>query len=179
MKYGTPSKLPDGRYFLKVTDDSDGRVFHQVNSVQYTPGENYQVNLKVTDVDFFSALDEQILAQAKESKQSWFGKEVSDETVLSAYQKSVNPDGVLEATLATVKGEVVTTAYDSQKNTIELPTAAQKVDLWLELTGLVFSKRSFEPVWKVIQVRTKTTANKFPREYMFKDDPEDDPMDLL
>ena len=110
MKYGTPSKLPDGRYFLKVTDDSDGRVFHQVNSVQYTPGENYQVNLKVTDVDFFSALDEQILAQAKESKQSWFGKEVSDETVLSAYQKSVNPDGVLEATLATVKGEVVTTA---------------------------------------------------------------------
>ena len=128
----------------------------------------------------FSELDEQIVSQAKESKVAWFGKEVSDETVVSAYQKSVNPDGVLEATLATIKGLVVTTAYDSQKNQVELDVIGQgtQVDVWVVLTGLVFSKRSFEPVWKVIQVRVKGPP-KFPREYMFQDEPSDDPMDLL
>jgi hypothetical protein len=181
MKYAQPVKLPDGRYFLKISNDSGEKFFHQVNSVVFSAGEQNQVNLKIPEnVSLFSDVDEQIVSQAKESKVSWFGKEVSDETVVSAYQKSINPDGILEASFATIRGDIVTTAYDSQKNQIDIKSLGEniQVDLWLELTGLVFSKRSFEPIWKVIQVRTKGSP-KFPREYMFSDESPDDPMDLL
>jgi len=181
MKYGQPSKLPDGRYFLKVTDDSDQRLFHQINSVKFSRGEQNQVNVAIPgSVTLFSEIDEKIVSQAKESKVSWFGKEVSDETVTAAYQKSVNPDGILETSFATVRGTIVTSAYDSQKNEIDIQTVPQDstVDALFELVGLVFSKRSFEPIWKLIQVRTKNAPN-FPRKYMFDDPPDDEAMDLL
>ena len=37
----------------------------------------------------------------------------------------------------------------------------------------MFTKRVFEPVWKVVQARRTTPPKtKFPKEYMFTDDPE-------
>jgi hypothetical protein len=171
MLFGKPAKLQDGRYFLKVTQDDGTRVLHQVNGVTFVSFEGTQANIK-TDSTLFSEIDELILSQAKGSKVEWFGKEISDETVSSAYQKSVNPESELSATFCTVKGEVVTMFYDTQKNTLSGVDPGVPVDVLLELSGLVFTKRAFEPVWKVVQVRVKATPKpKFPREYLFKDDP--------
>lgn len=171
MLYGVPTKLPDGRYFLKVTQDSGDRCVHQVNNVKLTT-EGNQVTITVpSDVTLFSDIDEQIITQAKDSKVLWFGKEIADETVMAAYQKSLNPEHELSASLVTIKGEVVTAFYDTQKNRVDL-TQTGSVDVLLELSGLVFTKRAFEPVWKVVQGRVKAPQKpKFPREYLFKDDP--------
>lgn len=181
MQYAQPAKLADGRYFLKVTKEDGGRVMHQVNGLKLTIGDGGEVNLVVPgDMTLFSEIDEHILTQAKESKVNWFGKEISDDTVVAAYQKSVNPENELSASLATIKGQVVTTVYDTQKNQVEIGSLSGTVtvDTWLELTGLVFTKRAFEPVWKVIQVRIKGTPKaRFPREYLFKDDPADEDED--
>ena len=179
MLFGSPTKLADGRYFLKITSDNGSHVIHQVNGVTMSG----QVTLSVPGhKDFFSGIDEAILAQAKTSKVEWFGKEISDETVTSAYQKSVNPEGELSASFATIKGEIVTTAYDSQKNKIDVTSieATTPVDVFLELVGLVFTKRAFEPVWKLVQVRVKgQPKSRFPREYMFADEEEpDEDLDL-
>ena len=171
MLYGVPTKLPDGRYFLKVTQDSGDRCVHQVNNVRLAADGN-QVTITIpSDVTLFSDIDEQIVTQAKESKVLWFGKEIADETVMVAYQKSVNPEHELSASLVTIKGEVVTAFYDTQKNRVDsVPSGS--VDVLLELSGLVFTKRAFEPVWKVVQGRVKAPQKpKFPREYLFKDDP--------
>ena len=171
MLYGIPAKLPDGRYFLKVTQDSGDRCVHQVNNVKLVT-EGSQVTITVArDVTLFSDIDEQIITQAKESKVLWFGKEIADETVMAAYQKSLNPEHELSASLVTIKGEVVTVFYDTQKARVELAQSGS-VDVLLELVGLVFTKRAFEPVWKVVQGRVKAHQKpKFPREYLFKDDP--------
>jgi hypothetical protein len=171
MLYGVPSKLPDGRYFLKVTQDSGDRCVHQVNNVKLATDGN-QVTITVpSDTTLFSDIDEQIITQAKESKVLWFGKEIADETVVAAYQKSVNPEHELSASLVTIKGEVVTVFYDTQKKRVDLVQSGS-VDVLLELSGLVFTKRAFEPVWKVVQGRVKAPQKpKFPREYLFKDDP--------
>ena len=100
MEYATPQKLPDGRYFLKITG-----ARHQVNGLILQDSlASKSVNFK-TDSNLFSVIDEQILTQAKLSKQEWFGKELSDETIQNAWQESVT-DGVLGASLATVKGQV-------------------------------------------------------------------------
>lgn len=178
MLFGTPSKLQDGRYFLKITNDGGARSIYQVNGVTLSDGPT----LKISNPTLFSEIDETILAQAKASKTEWFGKEISDETVVAAYQKSLNPEGELSASLVTIKGQVVTTAYDAQKNLIELSSIDSKtsIDIFVELVGLVFTKRAFEPMWKLVQVRVKSQPkSRFPREYMFTDEeePEED-MDL-
>lgn len=166
---GTPSKLQDGRYFLKVSGE---KALYQLNNVHLAVTNDNQVTVTGADQTIFEHIDEQIITQAKESKVAWFGKEISDETVVGAYQKSLNLESELCASLTTIKGEIVTTAYDTQKKQVPLgDIGTGSVDAWFELIGLVFTKRTFEPVWKVIQVRIRSAPkSKFPREYLFRDD---------
>ena len=179
MEYAKPQKLPDGRYFLKISG-----VRHQVNGLvlqgQIT---GRSVNFK-TDSKLFSDIDEQIVTQAKASKQEWFGKDLSDDWIQSAYQESVT-DGVLDASLAVQRGEVICYAYDVQKNQLaiqDIPEGAT-CDAIIELAGLCFLKKSFSPVWRVLQMRVRGSKPKTP-EYLFTDEPEEptaeeDPADYL
>ena len=178
MLFGTPTKLPDGRYFLKATD-----VFHQINGVKFSLSADDQVTLGIPEgVNLFSEIDDAIIAQAKASKVEWFGKEIADETVDTAYQKSVNPERELSATLAKSKGKVLTTFYDTEKNVVAPKDIQDRVvDIMIELAGLVFTKRAFEPVWRVVQVRVKAPPKvRFPKDYLFTDDPveEEEELDL-
>lgn len=181
MEYATPQKLPDGRYFLKITGQRK-----QLNNVTLQDDlTTKNLNLKIQDdqVDFFKGIDEEILTQAKQSKVDWFGKELSDETIQNAYQESLT-DGVVGASLATVKGEFITQAFDRQRTSIELSTVKKdtQCDIMLELSGLWFLKKSFGPIWRVLQVRVRGAAKPpVVKEYLFEDDPteEDDPADYL
>jgi nitrogen fixation protein FixH len=176
MLFGTPSKLQDGRYFLKVTNDEGQKAMHQLNNVRLVITDDNQVTVTGVDPSLFSQVDDQIITQAKECKVLWFGKEISDETVVGAYQTSLNPESELCASLTTIKGKIVTTAYDTQKKQVTLvDVGTGPVDAWFELIGLVFTKRTFEPVWKVVQVRIRSAPkSKFPREYLFRDDEDDE-----
>ena len=181
MEYGKPQKLPDGRYFLRIAGKTQ-----QVNGIVLQDSlETKTVKFKVPESasDIFKTIDEEILTQAKASKVDWFGKELSDDTILNAFQESVT-DGVLDASLATVKGQVTTTAFDTQKNRVELQAVKSetKCDVMLELAGLWFLKKSFGPIWRVLQVRVRgEPVAPTPKEYMFTDEPEDDedPADFL
>jgi len=179
MEYAKPQKLPDGRYFLKVTG-----ARHQVNGLTLQDSlTSKAVNFTVADPALFNSIDEEILTQAKASKMEWFGKELSDETITNAYQESVT-DGILGASLATLKGEIVTVAFDTQKNPVDLQDvkSGSGIDALLELAGLWFLKKSFGPIWRVVQVRVRgPTARVPPKEYLFTDDPEpeEDPADYL
>jgi len=180
MEYAKPQKLPDGRYFLRISG-----ARHQVNGLVLQDSlASKSVNFKVpAGVDLFSKIDEELLTQAKTAKLEWFGKDLSDETISNAFQESVT-DEVLGASLSTLKGEVVTMAYDTQKNPVELQDvkAGATVDALLELSGLWFLKKSFGPIWRVVQVRVRGVAKPVPaREYLFTDEPEEDedPADYL
>ena len=182
MEYGKPQKLPDGRYFLRIAGKTQ-----QVNGLVLQDSlATKTVNVKVPEgtIDIFKGIDEELLSQAKASKVEWFGKELSDETIVNAFQESVT-DGILGASLASVKGQVTTTAFDTQKNSVELQAvkSESKCDVVLELAGLWFLKKSFGPIWRVLQVRVRGgAAPPPPKEYMFTDEPEDDdedPADFL
>lgn len=180
MEYGKPQKLPDGRYFLKISG-----LRHQVNGMTVQDDlSNKSVNFALENSKDFEGFDSEILQRAKESKVEWFGKELSDETIAGAFQESVT-DGILSASLASVKGQVVTTVFDGQKNPVELQDvkAGTKCDAVFELSGLWFLKKSFGPIWRVIQVRVRgePKASTVPKEYLFTDEveEEDDPADYL
>jgi len=180
MEYAKPQKLPDGRYFLKISGQR-----HQINGIVAQDGlASKSVNFKIDDQAVFDTIDAELLAKAKESKVEWFGKELSDETITNAFQESVT-DGVLGASLASVKGQVVTLAFDSQKNSMALEdvVAGSQCDVVFELAGLWFLKKSFGPIWRVIQVRVRTGSRvqNFPKECLFSDEveEEEDPADYL
>jgi hypothetical protein len=180
MEYGKPQKLPDGRYFLKISGQR-----HQVNGIIAQDGlASKSINFKIEDQSVFDTIDAELLTKAKESKVEWFGKELSDETIVNAFQESVT-DGVLGASLVSVKGQVATLAFDRQKNPLALEdvTAGSQCDALFELAGLWFLKKSFGPIWRVVQVRVRTGAQvpNFPKECLFTDEveDEDDPADYL
>ena len=181
MEYATPQKLPDGRYFLKISG-----ARHQVNGLILQDSlATKSVNFK-TDSNIFAEVDGHILTQAKLSKQEWFGKELSDETIQSEWQESVT-DGVLGASLVTVKGQVATLAFDTRKNPVELQDIQPETscDVVLELAGLWFLKKSFGPIWRILQVRVRAPPKtpELSKEYLFSDEPvdqeEEDPADYL
>ena len=180
MEYGKPQKLPDGRYFLKISGQR-----HQVNGIIAQDGlASKSINFKIEDQSVFDTIDAELLTKAKESKVEWFGKELSDETIVNAFQESVT-DGVLGASLVSVKGQVATLAFDRQKNPLALEdvAAGSQCDALFELAGLWFLKKSFGPIWRVVQVRVRTGAQapNFPKECLFTDEveDEDDPADYL
>jgi hypothetical protein len=79
---------------------------------------------------------------------------------------------------------VTTSVFDTQKNAVELQDvkADTKCDVMFELAGMWFLKKSFGPIWRVLQVRVRGAPKAPPpKEYMFTDEPEDeeDPADFL
>ena len=183
MEFGNPVKLANGQYFLKIKTPN-----LQVNKVtlssDLTSGE---ANIKLPEkiLTAVSSLDAQILRQAITSKMEWFQKSLEDNVIEGAYQGSVS-DGVLTAGLAKVKGAVVTQAYDTSKQIVPLADvkSGATVDVLVELAGLWFLKKNFGPVWRIVQVRVSAQAKpKFPTEYLFGDDAEeeqaDDPADYM
>jgi hypothetical protein len=138
-------------------------------------------------VQKFIEVDTEIIEKAKTSKQEWFGKELSDETLQSAFQESVS-DGIILASLATVKGQIVATAYDLKKEVVELQDVKEgaTLDVLFELAGIWFLKKSFGPIWRVVQVRVRgePKSRSFPKDYLFSDSPEEeveeeDPADYI
>jgi len=180
MEFASPQKLPDGRYFLKIT----GQMLQLSNVKIQEALSSPSVTIEVSE-EKFSAIDEAILAKAKESKVAWFGRELSDDTIQSAFQGSIT-DGTLSASLAKIKGQVVTKVFNNQKEPIELSAveAGAQLDVFVELAGLWFLKKSFGPVWRVIQARVRGAPRgpSFPTQYLFEDEDEeveDDPADYV
>ena len=80
-----------------------------------------------------------------------------------------------------------TVAFDTRKNSVDLQDIKEgtKVDALIELSGLWFLKKSFGPIWRILQVRVRAApkAPEIPKEYLFADEVEeaeaDDPADYL
>ena len=182
MEYSQPIKIPDGRYYLKVTKGGE-RVFYQLNKVKLTDdtlfaAKNLSFDLNEMNQSIVAAVEQELVQQAVMSKMEWFGKEISDETISKAYQSALE-SSIFQAPLATVNGKVVTVAYDSQKTSVDMATLQKDavLDILVELSGLWFLKKSFGPIFRIAQIRVAAPPvqkKTFPTEYLFDDAPQDE-----
>ena len=175
LKFSEPRKLQDGRYFVKVTNDSDQRVIVQMNNITLvTPfAESADVTISVADesVRQVREYDEIVLVAAREHSTAWFGREVQQRTIDTAYQRSI-----VQNTMNVIKSRV-TSAYNSSREAIDpdLLGADAKCDVVLELQGIWFMKKTFGLNWKLVQVRTrKEPVKKFYESYLFSDEAEEE-----
>jgi hypothetical protein len=183
MEYGKPVKIPDGRYYLKVSDGGQ-RVFFQLNKLDAPSFDTKNVVLKLDPNQHFTVhkYQEEIINKAVESSEEWFSRVIPAETIKKAFQSALTSDSQFEVSLATVNGVVCTTFFGADRQPKDIQSEWKKVDVLIELCGVWFLKKSFGPIFKIVQVKeNKPAPNRYPSEYLFKDDPEpeENPDDYL
>ncbi len=176
MKYGAPKKLPDGRYFLKVTSDAGDRVMVQLNRVHllttFTESDDVTMKLSQSAVDKVAAIDAENIAAAKANCVEWFGKTLADQTLEAAYAKS-SQDLTMNTSKARVGSQVVTKVFSHDKNILDTDSLVidTECDVVLEFSGIWFMKKTFGPIWRIAQVRLLAPPKKlYPDEYLFQDE---------
>ena len=180
MIYGSPKKLPDGRYYLKVQTDEGNRCMIQLNNTtlltKFSEGDEVTLSLTEKSVEKIITINRHNLESAKEHSQEWFGKEVSEKTLETAYTPSLSDDTMIVGK-ATVHKNIVTKCYDHEKNSVDLDTVEEgvKSDVMVEFSGLWFMKKTYGPIWRIAQMRLKAPPKKiYPDEYLFNDSDGDD-----
>jgi hypothetical protein len=175
MIYGKPKKLPDGRYYLKVSNDDDSRIMHQMNRVKlltkFDDSDTLTLELPESAIAIVETIDNGVLAAAKENCMEWFGKELKEKTLDSGYVHGVR-DGVMLVSKAMMKGTVVTKVYASDKTQMDtsLLESDTVCDVILEFSGVSFTKKTFSPIWRIAQARMIAPKKKvYPDEYLFQD----------
>lgn len=165
MEYGKPVKLQDGRYFVKISSSSSGggseRVLKQINGVEVLQEQNcFKVPCDLKE------FDDRIISQAEVCSEEWFGKKIDVEQLKKAFDSSVS-SGIFEASPVPKKTKV----FDCERNEVsrEVLVSGVHCDIIVELSGIWFLKKSFGPVWRLVQARLKKESS-FPRKYMFSDD---------
>ena len=172
MNYGQPRQANDGRYFLKVnkTIQLDNVTldtsFSESNDLTFTLPPKAQEQIK--------HVDSQNLVAAKENCSVWFKKELSDKTLNAAYTDSLKDDGTMNVTKASVKSQIVTKVFNFDKSLMGGGDSdvqeGTKCDVIFEFSGIWFSKKTFGPMWKIVQLRLKSPpSKKYSDEYLFQE----------
>jgi hypothetical protein len=178
MEFGKPVKIPDGRYYMKITGNG---VYFQLNKMEVGAlAKELSIQLNETQQEAIRKYEAEIVEKAKASSQEWFGREVTPAAIDKAFDSSLT-DGKFDVQLATSKGEIVARFFGADKQPKTMEEVSGKVDLIVELSGVYFFKKSFGPIFRVIQVKESAVATKkVPAEYMFQDEEEEeDPNDYL
>ena len=169
MEYGKPTKLQDGRYFVKITQKDGSRVLKQINNTEVQESHCFKIGIDLSE------FDDQIISQAEVCSDEWFGKKIELDALKKAFDSSVS-SGLLEAPFARRGSSVATKVFDSDRNEVspDVLSVGTRCDIVVELCGIWFLKKSFGPVWRLVQARLKKQST-FPQKYLFDD--EDDKSD--
>ena len=140
MEYGKPVKIPDGRYYLKVSNGGQ-RVFFQLNKLPVKSFESKNLTIKIDANQHFTVnkYEEQIVDKAIECSEEWFGRKVSDDTIKKAFQSTLsfqNEESQFDVSLATVNGEVCTSFFGSDRQPKDRMSEWNTVDVVVELCGV-------------------------------------------
>ena len=160
MEYGKPIKLQDGRYFVKISNSDKSRVLKQLNNVEVQEQNCFKVSADLRE------FDDQIISQAEVCSEEWFGKKIDLDSLKKVFDSSVSAN-ILEAPPVPKKTKV----FDSNRNEVSLEVfvPGSRCDIIVELSGIWFLKKSFGPVWRLVQARLKKEST-FPQKYIFADD---------
>ena len=151
MIYDTLSKGEDGLYHSRALNDEKKRYFIQLNGVTVSDvdHETGEVSFEVTGEDNQAKVESvhvTNLQSALENSKTWFGKELPEKTISSAYTRSEN----LETDRISA-----TRVFDHTKESVEFSsiTVGMSCTVLVEFSGLWFAKKAFGPSWNIIQLK--------------------------
>jgi hypothetical protein len=153
MEFSAPTKLPDGRYYVKVA--SDVRIVEKNVKI----GE-IQDDMVVTlsDTSQIQSFDEKLVDAAFQNSAQWFQREIVKDVIAGYYQSALEDKILQIVPNTTPKGKVAVGIFSDAKDPLERVDPGTVCTVLLQLDGLWFLKKSFGPVWKLVQVRVKRQA---------------------
>ena len=170
MLYNAPVKGDDGLYFVKALTDEKRKCFVQLNNVTVNEvTDELSFNLS-TDANKakIQNIDDLNLEAANENCSTWFGKQLSQDVIRSAYTPSAPLDQITGERIA------VTKVFNSDQEIVDIDqiTQGKRCSVILEFAGIWFAKKTFGPTWNVFQVKIFDEPNLevYPEEYAFDDE---------
>lgn len=166
--FTVPKKTADGLYYVKTLDQ---KVI-QLNNVRLVSVSQDSVTLSLGEESqgIVSSVDNTNLDEAKANSELWFQRVVADKTIEAAYMKSFS-DGVMNVTKPAYYK-----VYRGREVVDEAPVDGTVCDVMLEFTGISFTKKTFSPVWRIVQSRLKAVPKKkYHEECLFQDE---DPVEV-
>lgn len=152
MQYSAPERLSDGRYFVKASPESP----HYVTLNNVSLGEVSGETVITGDLSRIKAIDESVITDAVTNSVSWFSKEIPRELISNYYQSSIEDTTLQVVPSTNAKGRVNVAFFGENREPLtEVPQPGTICNLLVQFEGLWFLKRSFGPVWKLIQGRVK------------------------
>ena len=166
MFYSTPVKNDDGLYVVKAYTDERKKYFVQVKGkATHDDGE---VSFTLDDVSKIQNIDDGNIEAAKLNAKEWFGKQVNDLTLERSYTRS------LVDTQVTTDVIKATKVFDATKQVVAVDTLTPGSECTglIEFAGLWFAKKSFGPIWNIVQVKVHDDPiiDTYPEEYAFVDE---------
>jgi len=161
--FSQPKKTQDGRYYVKPVEPK----LVQLNGVKIVSisQDNVTLSLNQGAQDIISAIDVSNIEAAKVNCESWFLRTIQEKTIEAAYVKSFT-DGVMNISKPTFHR-----VYRGKELVEDQPVDGDVCDVVIDFSGISFSKKTFTPVWKIIQTRLKVPPKKkYHEEYLFQDE---------
>ena len=152
MKFSTKIvTLEDGVKEVAVRADDGKPLLVTLKGAQVDSVDD-ELLLKIDD-ETVAQCEDAVLAKAKESKVAWFGKEIADSRLESAFTSSFSLD---ENILSVHKAETVR-LYDAKRVLLEDRELAKDdvVDVVVQLRSVQFLQKSFETEWVLHQAKFK------------------------
>jgi hypothetical protein len=162
--FSQPKKTQDGRYYVKPVESK----LVQLNGVKIVSisQDNVTLSLNQENQSIISAIDASNIESAKANCESWFSRVIQEKTIEAAYVKSFTDDGVMN-----VNKPSFHRVYRAKELVEDQPADGEVCDVVIDFSGISFSKKTFTPVWKIVQTRLKVPLQKkYPEEYLFQDE---------
>lgn len=176
MQFTSPVKHGGG-YIVKV--DGNDQYVRVDDAVVDLTTETISVS---GEVESITQIDTLIKEAAKSHKKEWFGREVADSTLDKQYQPSIDGDGAITAHLAKSKGNVVTKFFfgrGSNRSEIKFSDIEEQTidncSVILQVVGVWFLRKTYQPVYRIVQVKSTPPKRKvLPQDCMFSDESDDE-----
>jgi len=170
ITFGTqPAKSEeDGMYYVRASREGK-KVFIQLNKVDVVSSENGTVTLNVGENNLakVQAIDDAVLAAALENSNAWFGRDLMESTLAGTYTKS------LVGSILEVDRIHHTRVFDANLEPTSFADIQEgkKLNVIAEFGGLWFAKKSFGPVWNLVQAKIHSKPQpEYPEDPVFEDD---------
>jgi len=144
--------LEDGVKEVAVRADDGKPLLVTLKGAQVVSVDD-ELLFKIDD-ETVAQCEDVVLAKAKESKMAWFGKEIADSRLESAFTSSFSLD---ENILSVHKAEMVR-VYDAKRELLEDKELVKDdvVDVVVQLRSVQFLQKSFETEWVLHQAKFKS-----------------------
>lgn len=182
IEFSEPKKGKDGKYFIS-TSLEENEILFQLKKLNCKSEITSSFDVQVTDssnVDLLREAEDQMLALAKDNKDTWFPEQgITDDYLDNAFMSFIKPIKKSQDVNFRMRTSSRLSVYNAIKEEVDFDEIQEgkSVSCIVQLSGIWFTKSRFGVVWKVFQI--KMDKERKPKEVCLFEDADDEECDEM